>query len=162
MGIGVSCVSGICEVACSMLLCRSIIIRLVELVNACRCGVWSFVPFTISAEAVDTSSWPPAVGGNSHQPWVMSPAGAPAVGSLARRSKTPAVGGDARAGSHTKRTKSKTRSSHSARTRSKTPAIGRDDAREAAAAAALRMAQRISLAPPQVVRKTRNSSANIH
>ena len=99
-----------------------------------------------SAEAVDTSSWPPAVGGNSHQPWVMSPAGAPAVGSLARRSKTPAVGGDARAGSHTKRTKSKTRSSHSARTRSKTPAIGRDDAREAAAAAALRMAQRISLA----------------
>ena len=36
-----------------------------------------------SAEAVDTSSWPPAVGGNSHQPWVMSPAGAPAVGSLA-------------------------------------------------------------------------------
>ena len=25
----------------------------------------------------------PAVGGNSHQPWVMSPAGAPAVGSLA-------------------------------------------------------------------------------
>ena len=68
-----------------MLLCRSIIIRLVELVNACRCGVWSFVPFTISAEAVDTSSWPPAVGGNSHQPWVMSPAGAPAVGSLATR-----------------------------------------------------------------------------
>ena len=66
-----------------MLLCRNIIIRLVELVNACRCGVWSFVPFTISAEAVDTSSWPPAVGGNSHQPWVMSPAGAPAVGSLA-------------------------------------------------------------------------------
>ena len=63
--------------------CRNIIIRLVELVNACRCGVWSFVPFTISAEAVDTSSWPPAVGGNSHQPWVMSPAGAPAVGSLA-------------------------------------------------------------------------------
>ena len=36
-----------------------------------------------SPEAVDTSSWPPAVGGNSHQPWVMSPAGAPAVGSLA-------------------------------------------------------------------------------
>ena len=32
-----------------------------------------------SPEAVDTSSWPPAVGGNSHQPWVMSPAGAPAV-----------------------------------------------------------------------------------
>ena len=55
--------------------CRNIIIRLVELVNACRCGVWSFVPFTISAEAVDTSSWPPAVGGNSHQPWVMCASG---------------------------------------------------------------------------------------
>ena len=58
----------------------SFLVRVIDLSNEP-----SGVPFTISAEAVDTSSWPPAVGGNSHQPWVMSPAGAPAVGSLATR-----------------------------------------------------------------------------
>ena len=123
-------------------------------------------PAAAPASSHSTKRKTPAVGGEAQEAAASSrphtKSTTPAVGREARQSKTPAVGGDARAGSHTKRTKSKTRSSHSARTRSKTPAIGRDDAREAAAAAALRMAQRISLAPPQVVRKTRNSSANIH
>ena len=100
-----------------------------------------------SSHSTKRKTQTPAVGGEAQEVAASSrphtKSTTPAVGREARQSKTPAVGGDARASSHTK---SKTRSSHSARTRSKTPAIGRDDAREAAAAAALRMAQRISLA----------------